>query len=930
MSSPPPKKSLPTIQMERILMDQVIRRIPLSVLIRQIPKAVQKRQKPLLIQSTINPRKITTSLPSTNGIIQRTTGDKRRVQLLIQVTITVKISEDTRPFTSKLVAYDGQARNVQDFINEVATELWESYYVAIPEMGNIDKLDVRMFTLDNRPVKYDYASNRMNALDFKDISINIFSNIVPITPTDENCVKTVLRTLYPKISSQKNDPIGKLGNEDGVSTTDILNFCQRYNIRMIAYTIRKEVIAKYNPPTPDHKYKSLYFISNNGHIHLLKNKFLEEHPKPNNYVNLTEQQLEETLISTINQGYIPADIRYSLGLSSFIHNKIHYFQNDEFNDSIQILKSFGLEDKITHSTRLHSVISILEKAYNSPNLNSFLPIHHIKAPFLYSRERDPKRQIQTIDKNKAYASILQSLEYLLVVDYKYEHALTKLYNDFSIVQTNALYIAKPDFPNILMPYQDIYSGSHILYCQGKIPFKILEVLPATRQLNIYENIITDLFNLAPEQLVKKAVVKYIGTFQSEPTVKQSLELNYVEGTERNLNIEAITLKDKTFEIHERQFVSNIYNRKPIAIQIKDRMSQILYEEMIKQNIKSEDVLQINTDSITYYSDTQPILDPKPSQPLHGWKEAEYKLKKGNTFINQQPFETFKIKEYNKNTLITGYAGNGKSYYIQNNLKLENYVILSNKHSAITQHRNKGLNARVIQTYEFNGEVPSEQHIIIEEVGLLTSNQWHILYKCFLLKKKITAFGDFKQLLPVNEGNSPSQDFLNLFFHTQQQQLTNYRNNFTIEYYDSLINSRDSAFLKQEILKHSTKTPEEADVIIAYTNKTVDKYNQYMLNYLNKTLDDDVPMVVKTNIYKDQNVYNNFVMTTTELKQTLNKPFDFKKIATNKEPDFKPAYARTLYNIQGDEVRSYYIAPEDIHWFTSPREAYTLISRLKQE
>jgi hypothetical protein len=44
--------------------------------------------------------------------------------------------------------------------------------------------------------------------------------------------------------------------------------------------------------------------------------------------------------------------------------------------------------------------------------------------------------------------------------------------------------------------------------------------------------------------------------------------------------------------------------------------------------------------------------------------------------------------------------------------------------------------------------------------------------------------------------------------------------------------------------------------------------------------------------------------------------------------WKLAYARTLYNIQGDDTASFYMAPEDIKWFTNPRMAYTLISRLR--
>jgi len=43
--------------------------------------------------------------------------------------------------------------------------------------------------------------------------------------------------------------------------------------------------------------------------------------------------------------------------------------------------------------------------------------------------------------------------------------------------------------------------------------------------------------------------------------------------------------------------------------------------------------------------------------------------------------------------------------------------------------------------------------------------------------------------------------------------------------------------------------------------------------------------------------------------------------------FKPAYARTLYGVQGKGINSYYVAPEDL-WFFEPRMSYTCVSRLK--
>ena len=45
--------------------------------------------------------------------------------------------------------------------------------------------------------------------------------------------------------------------------------------------------------------------------------------------------------------------------------------------------------------------------------------------------------------------------------------------------------------------------------------------------------------------------------------------------------------------------------------------------------------------------------------------------------------------------------------------------------------------------------------------------------------------------------------------------------------------------------------------------------------------------------------------------------------------FDYAYARTLYSVQGQTLKSFHYCIEDINWLAG-RELYTLISRLKQE
>ena len=145
-------------------------------------------------------------------------------------------------------------------------------------------------------------------------------------------------------------------------------------------------------------------------------------------------------------------------------------------------------------------------------------------------------------------------------------------------------------------------------------------------------------------------------------------------------------------------------------------------------------------------------------------------------------------------------------------------------------------------------------------------------------------------------------------------LTNWRNKFSVSYYESLI-SGDAEYLESELKKHSTKNPEDADVVIAYRNVIVNKYNALMKEKRGDAV--DMPMVCITNDLRERGIYNGFCFKASELgDDALNENW------------FRCGYARTLYNIQGDEVSSFYIAPEDMGWFLNGRMAYTLISSLK--
>ena len=884
-------------------------------LIASIPRVPQLRSLPLLERKKNTRReKKRITANQKEAISKGIKGIVPRGKMMVSIRANVRLSEDIRLITIPPTEYDGN--DVHQFIHDEITryfnhELWE----LIPDGTTIN------ITQNRITREFDYVNNRMRDTTPFNLSVNIFRNLIEIEPTDENCVKTYLRKAYPDISKQKKDPIGNLGTADGVSTEELKEFCSKYHIKMLAYDIHKKVIASFIPAKFSKKFKSLIYLYYGNHIYPIENKYLEtKTPQELVHQHISDPQtLHEKFCELISQHILPSDIHAdNTEISSFIHDNTHYFYNDEYEDCLTILKAFGIEDKIVPYIRLTTVMNYIETIYTqckiSPYL-SFFPIEHIKSPFYYNVKPDG-RPTTTIDKNKAYSHAYQNLPYLLTVDYR----TSPIQDNPSHIDEYSLYVATPKTPNILMPKQDIYSGQHLLFCKQKFSFTIQERINCRKSANIYKDIIQDLSERIPEYLFKKIMNKTIGSYAQSPKKIQNSDVSLVNKDDRNPNRHNIPYGQYYLEISPDHHIRHIYNRRPIAIQIKDRATQTIYNKMVELKLRDEDIIQIKTDSITFYTTSVPL---KLGKTIKDWKLETYKPSDVSIYDYDPPTITMKQKLQNENTIITGYAGNGKSHYIQNSLDLTNSIILASKHSALTQHRTKNLNAQVIQAYEYSGTIPTEHHIIVEEVGILSRPQWDILFRCFLLGKKLTVLGDYRQLLPVGESASfSSPAFLSWMFNTQTEMNTNWRNTFSTEYYDSLIKSTDPNYLKQEIMKHSTKNPEDAEVIIAYRNKTVDQYNAYMLNYLNKTLDDDVPMIATTNDLRKYEIYNQYQFTTTEIRTMIDEE-DF-EITDH----FRPAYARTLYNLQGDQVKSYYIAPEDIDYFTKPREAYTIVSRIQ--
>ena len=138
---------------------------------------------------------------------------------------------------------------------------------------------------------------------------------------------------------------------------------------------------------------------------------------------------------------------------------------------------------------------------------------------------------------------------------------------------------------------------------------------------------------------------------------------------------------------------------------------------------------------------------------------------------------------------------------------------------------------------------------------------------------------------------------------------------------------------EEILKYNHKNYFECETIITYKNSTRIKYNEMMAKKLNiKFGEVGCKIVCKTNELKDLNLYNNFYYTVDEVDDDniiITDGIDKIEITKKQLKYFDYGYCRTLYNIQGESIKSFYFALEDTPNIDG-RALYTLISRLKNK
>jgi hypothetical protein len=415
----------------------------------------------------------------------------------------------------------------------------------------------------------------------------------------------------------------------------------------------------------------------------------------------------------------------------------------------------------------------------------------------------------------------------------------------------------------------------------------------------------------------------------------------------------IDIGEYTIVFNEVGQTCTVVTRKPIAVQVKDYARVIMYEKMKEMKLNDSNIKQVKIDSFTFVTNS---TDQKYTfdDTLSGWKKEKYNPITNYNIVDD-PTLSFYLNIPNKNVLVNSYAGCGKSYDIIHNIIpeiKEPYIVLTPSYASLMEYKKKNINCDVIQRYSNNNSVPKEHYVIVDEIGMVDRMGHYMLCKCREMEKQLYLYGDFNQLLPVNETKPLNASHYMNHIALQTKILDqNQRNNFTIEYYDQIIGmSKKNAAI--QVRKHSQKLPvpnskhakkkfvwDDKLTIICHRNIMVQKYNKYVLHLIDKSrFDIGVKIRCTTNKLIKKNAMNNFkyIIVDNDKKSTLkiapdnNDESEIITISyTEYEQNFDLAYALTIYGLQGSFVYKYHFVDED-YGYIDGRMAYTIISRILED
>lgn len=820
-----------------------------------------------------------------------------------------------------------------------------------PLSGNVE--DASM--LRSQKLEMKFIARNETSLLFKDMVLKgsalnltrIYGEDVDLNKTTkDNCVYQYMAKRYPKITT-----LSKWISKDGATPEQMKEFCIKYKITMKIFNVSGNIVESNYPAIPNQSYPRLIGIAYNNHFYPIKNLYLHKLPKVEIVNTVFVDKLEPKLTEILKSGEYPSYVgMHNDYITDFQIGDTVYHNNKDYDICLEILTLLGLKSSMTYFINKQNIHKVIEPLFIKTSVDSFFPYNSGEAGYNYvNKEFNKTKSTISLDHNKHFSDALRKLNNLVKIDIKTaKHIMnpTKLEEGY-------FYIAKPLYSNVLINKTGFYPYDFLKYCKKEgVAFELVEAISCEYKENYYTDMINTLYEKLSNENFKFVVNCMIGAFEKKSDERTEMSWLKIANQDETKTTDKYVKKldDEYNLIYDVGSKANsiIFNKVPIRVQVLCEARRIIYEKIKELKLKPADIKQIRCDSITF-TYKKKIIEGKE---IGEWKLQDSKPLSNDLDDAYDPYEpTFKLPAVNEtNTIYIDYAGSGKTHYIVNELipKLNDFIVVSPSHASIREYRSKKINCNVIQKYCFSNTIPTEKNIIVDEIGMLDSQANNIIAKCALMGKNIYSFGDMKQLKPVNGEPCDSPIYLNYIYANINKLGTNYRNNFTFEYYDSLIAMTKTKDILAEINKHNSKSPEEAETIITYTNATRQKFNKKMITKLGidydtsytgikpeykiKTPTIGCKIMCNSNLLSEKNIYNNFYynikavegsdITITDglddiviTEKQLKKFFDF-------------GYCRTLYNIQGESITSFYFPVEDIPYIDG-RALYTLVSRLKK-
>lgn len=607
----------------------------------------------------------------------------------------------------------------------------------------------------------------------------------------------------------------RFGLINGVSTSQIKIFCEKFNIPLYAYDEDDNCFHYYMPEKPNHNYPSLMYKIMNNHFYpipererkvlinkkngnSISNVFGEIHKQEEAknerdkeiiILNNGESSFEKMTEIMDNNKKIPKVNMYNGNITSLtLNNKDIIFKNFEDDEKIRkICLNMGIEYKGQSIGQIISNITKDKIKTSSPNTKVYndllIAMKNRSFNGLYNKNKKIDSGCIAYDINKCYSSIMYNpIEEWMLLDIDNDW----MDWDGGEIKLGLYYIETQD--KLLFKGNNMYSSAIVKKAiEEKIKFKITKVLYANKSQDkdLFKSIIDYILKISNnEKELYKFMINSISGNMGKNKMKYSRghinkSLEHIFKTIEKYTKEIANINPFIRIINKDYYLYGFNNEKkiydvniPIYIQILDQSNIKLYD-MIKQAggeliarrvdcaiFKNPKELMLGNEWGDYRSSHNPDINN-----VDEMNDVKYEDDKNfyeyENIIDSNDYEKIKEVCLRGGCLLTGNAGTGKSFVI-------NQISKSLNVAKITPTNKSALNIQGQTIHNFlkinnDGKIPRNRIetiknkkydlIIVDEISMINKDLWKLLY---ILKEETGVnyllVGDDKQLPPIEEDN----------------------------------------------------------------------------------------------------------------------------------------------------------------------------------